>query len=84
MCSATCVEKHQARDDNTQKQSHPMLQPFSRLCDMYLLPSGWIPYQINDDLFQLKGIVAHVGKMECDAMMTMQVIGVNAIEVYIA
>lgn len=66
------------------KSNHPMLQLFGRLCDMYLPPSGWIPYLIDDDVFQLQGIVAHVGKMECDVMLTMQAIGVNAIEVYIA
>ena len=51
---------------------------------MYLPPSSWIPYWIDDDAFQLKGIAAHVVKIEYDAMLTMQVIGVNAIEVFIA
>ena len=83
-CAVQHVSKNTRHVTTIHKNNHPMLQLFSRLWDMYLLPSGWIPYQINDDLFQLEGIVAHVGKMECDAMMTMQVIRVNAIEVYIA
>ena len=61
-----------------------MLQLFGTLCDMYLPPFGWIPYWIDDDVFKLEGIVAHVGKMKCDEKMTMQVIRVNAIKVYIA
>ena len=66
------------------KNNHPMLQLFGTLCDMCLPPFDWIPYWIDDNVFQVEGIVAHVGKMKCDAMMTMQVIRVNAIEVYIA
>lgn len=53
------------------KSIHPMLHLFGRLCDMYLPPSSWIPYWIDDDAFHLKGIAAHVGKIEYDAMLTM-------------
>lgn len=64
-CIATCAKKHQVCGSNAQKKPSN-LQLFGKLCDKYLAPSSWILCWIDDDVFQLEGTLAHVGKMECD------------------
>ena len=54
------------------------------MCEAKMLDQEWIPYLLDDVVFQLEGIRAHIGQRDCSAVLSMDVIGVNVIEVYIA
>ena len=62
----------------------PILALFGSLCEMKLPTEYWLPYLIADNVFEMKEVRSHIGKQECKAMMTMDVLGVNCIEIYIS
>ena len=54
------------------------------MCEAKISDQKWIPYLLDDGVFQLEGIRAHIGRCDCSAVLSMDAIGVNVIEVYIA
>lgn len=65
--------------------SHPILQLFGKLCEKYM-PSendGVLTYLIDDNVFQTEAC-AYIGKKDCNDLLSMQALGVNAIQVYMA
>lgn len=39
---------------------------------------------MDDGVFQMEGIRAHIGRCDCSPVLSMDVIGINVIKVYIA
>ena len=62
----------------------PLLQLFGTMCEAKMSDQEWIPYLLDDGIFHLEGIRAHIGRRDCSAVLSMDAIGVNVIEVYIA
>ena len=54
------------------------------MCEAKILDQEWIPYLMDDGVFQMKGIRAHIGQHDYITVLSMDAIGVNVIEVYIA
>ena len=61
-----------------------MLHLFGTMCEAKMSDQEWIPYLIDDGVFQMEWIRAHIGRRDYSAVMLMNAIGVNVIEVYIA
>ena len=73
----SAIVKHQ--------NSHPMLQLFGKLCEKYLPGEndGVLTYLIDDNVFQTEAC-AYIGMKDCNDLLSMQALGVNAIQVYMA
>ena len=62
-----------------------MLQLFGKLCEEYLSNenNGVLIYMIYDNVFQ-RDVCAYIGKKDCNDLLSMQTLGVNDIQVYMA
>ena len=67
------------------QNSHPMLQLFGKLCEKYLPDEndGVLTYMIDDNVFQ-RHACAYIGKKDCNELLSMEALGVNVIQVYMA
>ena len=61
-----------------------LLQLFGKMCEATIANQEWIPYLMNDGVFQMEMIRAYIRRCDCNAVLSIHAIGINAIEVYIA
>ncbi|GAY53699.1 hypothetical protein CUMW_151080, partial [Citrus unshiu] len=60
-----------------QRNKIPLLQLFGTMCEAKMSDQEWIPYLLDDGVFHLEGIRAHIGRRDCSAVLSMDAIGVN-------
>ena len=67
------------------QNSDLMLQLFEKLCEKYLPDEndGVLTYMIDDNVFQ-RHACAYIGKKDCNELLSMEALGVNVIQVYMA
>jgi len=78
------TRKNTRHAGGVQRNKILLLQLFGTMCEVKILDQEWILYLMDDGVFQMEGIRAHIGRRDCSAVLSMDAIGVNVIEVYIA
>ncbi|GAY67784.1 hypothetical protein CUMW_259230 [Citrus unshiu] len=76
-------EEHKAARE-VQRNKISLLQLFGTMCEAKMSDQEWIPYLLDDGVFQLEEIRAHIGRRDCSAVLSMDATGVNVIELYFA
>ena len=68
---------------STEQQSYAAT--IGKLCEKYQPDEndGVLTYMIDDNVFQ-KHDCAYIGKKDCNELLSMQALGVNAIQIYMA
>lgn len=61
-----------------------LLQLFGKMCEAKMSNQEWIPYLMNDGVFQMERIRAYIRQRDCNAVLSVDAIGINIFEVYIA